>query len=75
MASLSGQADHRDDIIKDVANADPEGPAPEELAVDLPAKPHAPVVKMTCAADVIPRTSGMALAWPRSPGDAHTLCR
>ncbi len=52
---LMGQADHRDDIIRDVANADPEGPAPEELAVDLPPKPHAPVVKMTCAADVIPR--------------------
>ena len=52
---LTAQSNHRDDIIRDVADADPEGPAPEELAVDPPLKPNAIVVKMTCAADVIPR--------------------
>jgi hypothetical protein len=45
----------RDDIIQAVAEAEPEGPPPEPVAVNQRGNLVAPMVKMICAADIEPR--------------------
>lgn len=48
---LLGQPD-RDEIIRGVADAVPDGPAPQAMSPGAAGKLAAPVVKLTCAADI-----------------------